>query len=463
MFGDYGWLAPLALLAIPLFAVLAFRGRRPAAAATLVALGVALFAPELAHVKLPLTPPLDKGNIPYLVMLAMIFVRFRKLTRDQKPFTGEEIFALVSALACVATAMTNTDPLSFGTWRRTSLPGMSIKDGLALSIDDLFSIWAPFYVGRVFIRDPRDLRDLLAVLAGAGIVYAPFALFEVRMSPQLHYSVYGFAAHSDFAQSIRWGGYRPMVFMAHGLAVGLFVCAAALAAVLLTRVGEPIGRFRAKRVAIGLAILLVLCKSTGAIAYFVVLAPMLLKLSPRALVRVAQVLGVLVITYPALRAYDLFPVDDLLAGFSSVSADRTESLAFRFENENMLLERAQERLAFGWGSYGRNAVYDPEMGKEQTVTDGQWIIWLGTRGIVGLLCFFGLVLAPVFRLGRHLDEVKDKNVALLLSGLALVIAILVTDLIPNGLFSAYPLFLAGALSGLTRRGIPRWRNPQNVV
>lgn len=463
MFGDFGLLAPMALLAIPFVVFAVFRRRRPAYAAAIVAIGVALFAPEVAFIKLPLTPPLDKGNIPYLVMVVLVFVRFRKYVREQRPFTGEEIFALVSALACVATAMTNTDALSFGSWRRTYLPGMNIKDGLALSLDDLFSIWAPFYVGRVFIREPRDMRDVLVTLAGAALVYAPFALFEMRMSPQLHYAVYGFAAHADFAQSIRWGGYRPMVFMAHGLAVGLFVCAAAFAAVILARLDEKIGRFDAKRVAWFLAVLLVLCKSTGAIAYFIVIAPMLAKLSPRALTRTAQVLVFIVVTYPALRAYDLFPVDDLLATFGSVSEDRADSLAFRFDNENKLLARAQERLTFGWGSYGRNAVYDAEMGKESTVADGQWIIWLGSRGLVGLLCFFGLVVTPILRTHRMIGRVKDPRLALMLAGVALVVAILVTDLIPNGMFSAYPLFLAGALSGLTRRGIATWPKSQHVV
>ena len=55
-----------------------------------------------------------------------------------------------------------------------------------------------------------------------GLIYVPLCLFEVRMSPQLHNMVYGFAQHS-FGQTVRGGGWRPMVFMQHGLAVGLFM------------------------------------------------------------------------------------------------------------------------------------------------------------------------------------------------------------------------------------------------
>src|SRR5204863_66271 len=72
--------------------------------------------------------------------------------------------------------------------------------------------------------------------AVGGLIYSVLILWEVRMSPQLHATVYGASPRqADFAQAIRWGGYRPIVFMPHGLAVALFICNTVMAAFILAR------------------------------------------------------------------------------------------------------------------------------------------------------------------------------------------------------------------------------------
>ena len=87
----------------------------------------------------------------------------------------------------------------------------------------------------------EHVQGPLLVLAGAGLIYSLFILFELRMSPNLHRWIYGFGQHG-FSQHIRWGGYRPMVFMAAGLAVALFITNALMAAGALTRLRRPILR-----------------------------------------------------------------------------------------------------------------------------------------------------------------------------------------------------------------------------
>ena len=62
--------------------------------------------------------------------------------------------------------------------------------------------------------------------------------WEVRMSPQLHSSMYGFRPFR-FDQAYRWGGYRPSVFMQHGIALGLFMASCTLVAFWLWRSGFP--------------------------------------------------------------------------------------------------------------------------------------------------------------------------------------------------------------------------------
>ena len=71
---------------------------------------------------------------------------------------------------------------------------------------------------------PRPRRS-----SSAALIYAPLCLLELRLSPQLHRWVYGYHQH-DFVQTMRDGGYRPMVFMEHGLMVSFWMAAAALTA-----------------------------------------------------------------------------------------------------------------------------------------------------------------------------------------------------------------------------------------
>ena len=68
--------------------------------------------------------------------------------------------------------------------------------------------------------------------------------------------------------------------------------------------------------------------------------------------------------------------------------------SFRMDMENILMKKALEQPFFGWGGWGRNRVIDDE-DNDITVTDGLWIMVLGTNGIVGLLALAGVLLLPI--------------------------------------------------------------------
>jgi hypothetical protein len=77
--------------------------------------------------------------------------------------------------------------------------------------------------------------------------------------------------------------------------------------------------------------------------------------------------------------------------------DRAQSLKFRFDNEELLVEKALERMTFGWGGWGRNRVYDYNWADELvdvSVTDSLWIIAYGLNGVVGLSGVFGSIFLP---------------------------------------------------------------------
>ena len=194
-----------------------------------------------------------------------------------------------------------------------------------------------------------------------------------------------------------------------------------------------------------------LCKSTGAIIYAAVLAPVIWMASYRAKRRLAVILGVLVLLYPSLRGADLFPVDTVKSLASMINADREGSMAYRFTDEDILLKKARQRPVFGWGFYDRNQGFN-KWGKVETVTDGEWIIRLGVTGFVGFGIQFGLLLWPLFAAGRKMRKVYDKVNRRLIAGLSLILAMCAVDLLPNSLASNYPYLLAGALlSGAAAR------------
>jgi hypothetical protein len=445
----FAWIA-LAGMVISAAAVLL--AKKPEDTCYVLIMAAILFLPVGIWFKLPKVPQLDKDTLPYVVLFAAYLVRRFAWVGRNKPFRSVDVLIVVSMVAAIFTVYGNKDPMYVTGYEQTkNIPALSLNDGLAMAGDDLLRMGIPFLLGRLLIRSPREATRLITAFAVAGLVYSLLILWEVRMSPQLHATFYGAAPRrDDFAQAIRYGGYRPVVFMPHGLAVALFICNAVLAAFILSRakvkvMGLPWGPF-----AFYLFLILVACKSLAALIYAVCVIPLLMWTRARTQLRVAALVGAVVLLYPATRGSDIFPAKGLVSVFASFDPERAESLQFRIINEDQLLDHARSRAYFGWGSYGRNIVYDKDSGKEATTFDGYWIIIFSMRGAVGLACAFLVLLIPVFMALRRLRKIPDKREQLLLGGLALMVAVTVLDLLPNGLLLTYPYFLAGSLLGLLK-------------
>jgi hypothetical protein len=87
------------------------------------------------------------------------------------------------------------------------------------------TMWGlPYFLGRVYLSDLRSLKELAVGMFISGLVYVPFCLFEVRMSPQLEAIVYGGRMRSG----IRLGGWRPAVFMQSGLELVMWMSVCSL-------------------------------------------------------------------------------------------------------------------------------------------------------------------------------------------------------------------------------------------
>ncbi|HEX7897796.1 MAG TPA: O-antigen ligase domain-containing protein [Planctomycetota bacterium] len=254
--------------------------------------------------------------------------------------------------------------------------------------------WGVFYfLGRVYFADLDGLTALAHSLFYAGLAYAPLCLLEMRLSPQLHTWVYGFHQHS-FGQSSRGDSWRPVVFMEHGLAVGLWMILAALAGLWLWKskrlppsiLGLPTGA-----VVAGLVAVAVLCRSSGATVLLAAGAAVFALRRSWAPALVGLLL-VLPFAYILLRASSLWSGQNLVEAVAEVSPARAESLDYRMRAENLLVEHALRQPWLGWGGYGRNRPVTFDVNAVPMATDGFWIIAFGQCGVLGLGSALALLL-----------------------------------------------------------------------
>jgi len=418
----------------------------PAKATATLFLGGLLLLPEKVFFKPPGLPDFSKLEIIPFWILIWVAVFHRERFASAPKSRWFRISVVVLLVGSIVTVFLNTDGYRIGS---TDFPGHVPYDAVHAVLVSLLTVVLPFYLGAIMFRSSGELRVLLVSVVMASLLYTPLQYLEMLLSPQLHRWVYGFHQHA-FIQVIRDGGYRPMVFMKHGLAVALFTVLAVIAAAGLYRGKVSIGRFRGSWTALYLFVTLSLSRSLASLLYGFMALPLVLLTSPRFQAKVAAALVALLLFYPIARANDLVPVDALEAWVEeNYGLERARSMTFRFNNEEPQLDRAMERAWFGWGSYCRACVYKEysEGGAPETVRDGAWIIRLGDHGIVGFVAAFSLLFFPVFALARRMKYVYRASNRRLLAVLGLMVGFCALDLIPNGDFSRLAFVLSGALWG----------------
>jgi hypothetical protein len=313
-------------------------------------------------------------------------------------------------------------------------------------------IWGlPYFFGRLYLSSLESLRKLAIAIFTGGLLYIPFCLWEIRFSSGIHSPVYGFPALRDYAQSIRYGGYRPNVFTPHGLSVSIWMTSATLIGIWFWQTGavKKIGNFAINQVAVAILVTVLMLRSTGA---WFLLATGLLTLSIARWFKTAFLVGVLTLStssYLYVASTGAFTGDQIIAFVTQITdADRAASLQFRFDNEEILSAKARQKILFGWGWNGRNRVLDP-YGKDITVTDSLWIIVFGVNGVAGLISLWGAILLPanlfVFRFPPRLwTHPKVAPTA----ALVVVLTIYMTDCLSNAFPNDVYTLAAGGITGL---------------
>ncbi|MEM6369681.1 MAG: hypothetical protein AAF851_15405 [Myxococcota bacterium] len=448
---SHGLIPGLALVAWFPFTFWLVRTYRLPVACAYSLIGGALILPNQANYDFPLVPALSKATIPALAFLMAVYFRDRQRLRATQLGKGLEGLWLALALGALCTWWTNRNTIYLPGWLGPpSLLGLKIQDAWNLSMSDLMFYILPFCAGRVAVHNLDDFRSFARSTITLGILYVPLVLLELRLSPQTHKWVYGFAAQvQSFSQSMRWGGYRPNLFFPHGLGLAMFLLAVLLLIAGLYRSRKSIFGMRPRWFFFAYCAIVILEKATGAIAYAVMVVPLIV-FAPARLQRWTIIsLAVFGLYYPT--ALNSLPRHELSETIASYSFERGSSLQFRFDNEDLLAERANEKFLFGWGAFGRNRVYHPRTGLDIAVTDGAWIVRFGQQGYVGMAFSYLLLIIPVISLMRQLKRHRLGKEEYPILGASFYVALSSVEMIPNGLLSFYiPFFMAGGLAGLAR-------------
>jgi len=322
--------------------------------------------------------------------------------------------------------------------------GLGAYDGLAAVFRQVTSWLFPYLVGRLYLTSFSALRDLALGMVIGGVFLVPLCLFEMRMSPQLLpwvYTMRGF-------EGTRYGGYRPHVFFATGLELGLWMNAVTLVALWLWRTGQ-LKRLWGKYAGLITVILLIttiLCKSTGATALLLLgLGSLWICWRTKTKWVMWAVLSIAPIYY-GLRVTDLWSGRSGVELVQSILGDeRAYSLEFRLINEDFFIAKTLQRPLFGWGGWGRNFVYD-ETGRVVTIIDQLTIIAFSSNGYVGLVAMTGVFLLPPFLFLRRFDVEQWTEADLAPTvAIAVVLNLYLLDCMFNGMLNVIYLIAAGGL------------------
>ncbi len=331
--------------------------------------------------------------------------------------------------------------------------GLGAYDGLSAAIGRLTMWGAPYYLGRIYFNSREALEDLALGFFLGSVLYMPLCWYEIVMSPRLHRIVYGFHPHS-FSQAKRGGGWRPVIFMQHGLMNSMWMVSGFLSGFTLLysrRLAERLPQFKSlwPLILLFLFITILFLKSTGALILMllgIVVIIATIKTRQPALLLALLILPLL---YAGTRATGTWDGQSLIDAAASIaSSERTGSLEYRIKNETVLSAHAWMRPWLGWGEWGRSFVRD-EMGEIISVPDGLWILAFGKSGFIGLvalqLLFF---IPPILFLKRFPPSRWNEPPVTAILALPLLLTLFALDNLMNDMFNPLMMILAGAMTGL---------------
>ena len=399
-----------------------------------------LFLPQRAGFSFPGLPDYERMSATvYGILLATVWYDLERLRQFR--FSWVDLPMTIWCICPLFSSLSN---------------GLGVYDGISQTLLHVVGYGGPYFLGRIYLPNLRAIRKLAIAILIGGLIYAPLCLFEVRMSPQIHRLVYGYHPHPSFAQTIRYGGFRPTVFMEHGLSVGMWMMAATLIGIWFWKTGvlREICGVHIRWLVGLLFVTFILIKSTGAygllflgVIFLFVAWQFHTSLS---LVILIAAMG-FYLQQNVVANSDL--TEHIITTLEPVApVERLESLQYRFDNEELLKARARERIVLGWGGWGRNRVYEYDWKGDLidvAVTDSLWILAFGMNGLVGLTALFSSVLVPVLSFVWYFPAKTWSNTEVAATAaLTVIIALYMLDCLLNNQPNPVFTLATGSISGL---------------
>jgi len=310
-------------------------------------------------------------------------------------------------------------------------------------------MWGVYYMaGRIYFSDKEDLRFINRGIILAGIIYIPLTLFEVRMSPQLSIMIYGFFPH-DFLQHLRYGGYRPVVFMTSGLMVSLWMAATYTVSLWLYKSGEvtKISKIPMALIVFMLFIVTILCKSANGWVYLILGTLFYFYHIKFKWKMIFKIIIFIIPIYILFRISGILPVETIIDYLSTIfDAHRIESLSVRLFQEGLFGSRAMESPILGWGWIGRAWPIDLFSGANAvSMIDSLYLVTFSIRGFLGLISLYSILLLGPWRILKTANKSIDAVV------LSLIILFYTIDTLLNGLFNPIYILVVGALVSFSEK------------
>ncbi|MBK8267407.1 MAG: O-antigen ligase domain-containing protein [Planctomycetes bacterium] len=444
-------MVPIALFSWPIVALFLFAYFPARRAVCLSYLLAWMFLPTIGY-DIPGLPDYTKATAASIsVLLATMVFHSGRLTALR--FSPLDLSMIIWCACPFASSMTN---------------GLGPYDGLSAVVENIIIWGLPYLIGRIYLKGLEDLRELAVLFFACGLIYVPLCVFEMRMSPQLNQWIYGFGGTGIAYKELGSWGSRPYVFMANGLTLGMFMTVASLCGFWLWITGsvKKIRGYSAGKLVTILILTSLFCKNMGASS---LMLAGILSLAYTKYRRSSMAVWLLIAAAPMymlLRGGAGWSGESIAEIAGSIYERRGGSFQTRLENEDRLVEKAMVKPYFGWGRWGRSRVFNDE-GVDITLTDGLWVIALGTSGLVGLVSFTAALLLPAIGFTRRYSAKAWLHPSIAPGGaLAVLVTLYAIDCLFNAMLNpTYLLALGGLVTVVERRaqvavGPARARTPR---
>ena len=323
------------------------------------------------------------------------------------------------------------------------LNGFGFYEGFTIAVNSFLQVGVPFIVGRKYFKSQKDIELLLYSLLIGVLIYTIPTLYESRMSPQICIKVYGYFPHS-WIQHFRYGGYRPIVFMNHGLMLSFWI---AIGSVIL------FWEWRSKKIRklfnIPVFILfglnfatLALCNSKGALALGIIGISLWYTYKTNNSNKFFFISLSFFPVYFIMRILNIITIDEIAEFISHFfDVERIESLVYRLSSEEVLISYMGKRVLFGWHHWARGLMASniPII----YAVDSLWIIAYTSRGLIGLVSAFTVILSGPFSVYKGLRLKYKMSLESILIGW--IIILWSFDCITNSMVNGVFFLCSGAL------------------